>query len=351
MQNKNFLKHIEQIAQEYEITFDQVVNALEKALISGCKKTFKLKKCRVCFEPNYDKMNLYKQYIVVDEKCDFSVNKEQDCITLKKAKEINPSVEVGEILEIEVDPKKDFNFYGSRDFKNKFNEELLKFQRENIFNFFKKYENKLIIAEVIEVKLKFFVLELEKKFKTFIFKKDLMSNDNFYIGEKIFVLITGVHNTTPKHLQISVSRVNNQFIIELFKYFIPEIKDGIVQIMAIARIPSSRVKLGLLSNSKQVDPIGACIGAQGHRIKNILNILRGEKIDLFKWSLDAEKLIINALKPAQVDQINLDFDNKNALVFVAADQVALAIGKLGQNLRLAIQVTKWQIEIKTNEER
>ncbi|MDV3201568.1 MAG: NusA N-terminal domain-containing protein, partial [Candidatus Phytoplasma australasiaticum] len=122
MQNKNFLKHIEQIAQEYEITFDQVVNALEKALISGCKKTFKLKKCRVCFEPNYDKMNLYKQYIVVDEKCDFSVNKEQDCITLKKAKEINPSVEVGEILEIEVDPKKDFNFYGSRDFKNKFNE-------------------------------------------------------------------------------------------------------------------------------------------------------------------------------------------------------------------------------------
>ncbi|MDV3192572.1 MAG: transcription termination factor NusA, partial [Sweet potato little leaf phytoplasma] len=148
-----------------------------------------------------------------------------------------------------------------------------------------------------------------------------------------------------------VSSVNNQFIIELFKYFIPEIKDGIVQIMAIARIPSSRVKLGLLSNSKQVDPIGACIGAQGHRIKNILNILRGEKIDLFKWSLDAEKLIINALKPAQVDQINLDFDNKNALVFVAADQVALAIGKLGQNLRLAIQVTKWQIEIKTNEER
>ncbi|MDV3178521.1 MAG: NusA N-terminal domain-containing protein, partial [Sweet potato little leaf phytoplasma] len=169
------------------------------------------------------------------EKCDFSVNKEQDCISLKKAKEINPSVEVGEILEIEVDPKKDFNFYGSRDFKNKFNEELLKFQRENIFNFFKKYENKLMIAEVIEEKLKFFVLELEKKFKTFIFKKDLMSNDNFYIGEKIFVLITGVHNTTPKHLQISVSRVNNQFIIELFKYFIPEIKDGIVQIMAIAR--------------------------------------------------------------------------------------------------------------------
>ncbi|MDV3197609.1 MAG: NusA N-terminal domain-containing protein [Candidatus Phytoplasma australasiaticum] len=136
MQNKNFLKHIEQIAQEYEITFDQVVNALEKALISGCKKTFKLKKCRVCFEPNYDKMNLYKQYIVVDEECDVSVLKEQDYIHLKKAKEINSSVEVGEILEIEVDPKKDFNFYGSRDFKNKFNEELLKFQRENIFNFF-----------------------------------------------------------------------------------------------------------------------------------------------------------------------------------------------------------------------
>ncbi|MDV3178641.1 MAG: transcription termination factor NusA, partial [Sweet potato little leaf phytoplasma] len=113
--------------------------------------------------------------------------------------------------------------------------------------------------------------------------------------------------------------------------------------MAIARIPSSRVKLGLLSNSKQVDPIGACIGAQGHRIKNILNILRGEKIDLFKWSLDAEKLIINALKPAQVDQINLDFDNKNALVFVAADQVSLSNGKLGQNIRLAIKVTKLKI--------
>ncbi|MDO8063889.1 transcription termination factor NusA [Candidatus Phytoplasma bonamiae] len=350
MENKNFLKHIDQIAQEYEITREQVINALEKALISGCKKTFQIKKCRVFFDSNYDKITLYKQYIVVDEKCDVSVFKEQDYIHLKKAKELNPSVEVGELLEIEVDPKKDFNFYGSRDFKNKFNEELLKFQRENIFNFFKQYENKLMMAEVIEEKLKFFILMLEKNFKTFIFKKDLMLNDHFNIGEKIFVLITEVRNSTPKHLQIFVSRINNQFVVELLKYFIPEIRDGLVQIMAIARIPSSRVKVGLFSNNKKIDPIGTCIGEKGYRIKNILNILRGEKIDLFKWSVDIEKLIINALKPAQIIQIlNLDFEKKIALVSVAPDQVALAIGKSGQNLKLAMKVTQWQIEIQTNQ--
>ncbi|MDO7983484.1 MAG: transcription termination factor NusA [Pigeon pea little leaf phytoplasma] len=350
MENKNFLKHIDQIAQEYEITREQVINSLEKALISGCKKTFQIKKCRVFFDPNYDKITLYKQYIVVDEECDVSVLKEQDYIHLKKAKEINSSVEVGEILEIEVDPKKDFNFYGSRDFKNKFNEELLKFQRENIFNFFKQYENKLMMAEVIEEKLNFFILMLEKNFKTFIFKKDLMLNDHFNIGEKIFVLITEVRNSTPKHLKIYVSRINNQFVVELLKYFIPEIRDGLVQIMAIARIPSSRVKVGLSSNNKKIDPIGTCIGEKGYRIKNILNILRGEKIDLFKWSVDIEKLIINALKPAQIIQIlNLDFEKKIALVSVAADQVALAIGKSGQNLKLAMQVTRWQIEIQANQ--
>ncbi|MDV3166309.1 MAG: transcription termination factor NusA ['Waltheria sp.' little leaf phytoplasma] len=349
MQNKNFLKHIDQIAQEYDITREQVTNALEKALISGCKKTFQIKKCRVCFGSNYDKITLYKQYVVVDEKCDVSLFKEQDYVYLKKAKELNSFIEVGEILEIEVDPKKDFNFYGSRDFKNKFNEELLKFQRENIFNFFKQYENKLMIAEVIEEKLKFFILMLEKNVKTCIFKKDLMLNDHFNIGEKIFVLITEIRNNTPKHLQICVSRITNQFVVELLKYFIPEIRDGLVQIMAIARIPSSRVKVGLSSHDKKIDPIGACVGEKGYRIKNILNILRGEKIDLFKWSLDIEKLIINALKPAQIIQIvNLDFEKKIALVSVADDQVALAIGKLGQNLKLAMQVTQWQIEIKTN---
>ncbi|MDO8057336.1 transcription termination factor NusA, partial ['Gossypium sp.' phytoplasma] len=107
--------------------------------------------------------------------------------------------------------------------------------------------------------------------------------------------------------------------------------------------------VGLSSHDKKIDPIGTCVGEKGYRIKNILNILRGEKIDLFKWSLDIEKLIINALKPAQIIQIvNLDFEQKIALVSVAADQVALAIGKLGQNLKLAMQVTQWQIEIKTN---
>ncbi|MDV3197610.1 MAG: transcription termination factor NusA, partial [Candidatus Phytoplasma australasiaticum] len=206
-----------------------------------------------------------------------------------------------------------------------------------------------MMAEVIEEKLNFFILMLEKNFKTFIFKKDLMLNDHFNIGEKIFVLITEVRNSTPKHLKIYVSRINNQFVVELLKYFIPEIRDGLVQIMAIARIPSSRVKVGLSSNNKKIDPIGTCIGEKGYRIKNILNILRGEKIDLFKWSVDIEKLIINALKPAQIIQIlNLDFEKKIALVSVAADQVALAIGKSGQNLKLAMQVTRWQIEIQAN---
>ncbi|MCQ9618726.1 MAG: Transcription termination/antitermination protein NusA [Candidatus Phytoplasma pruni] len=148
--------------------------------------------------------------------------------------------------------------------------------------------------------------------------------------------------------KVFVSRVHVNFVVELLKEFVPEVQEDIIKIMGIARIPSDRIKIGLISTDPKVDPIGSCIGEGGSRIKSVVNILKGEKIDLFQWSSDPIELITNSLQPAQILKITaINEKNKTASVVVADDQVSLVIGKLGKNVKLAAQVTKWNINIQT----
>ncbi|MDO8167961.1 transcription termination factor NusA [Candidatus Phytoplasma melaleucae] len=344
---KDFLNNIDQLSQEYELTREQTLKACEKGLISGCKKSFQVKSCRVCFQKDYDQILLYKQYLVISEQRKEIINyKEHSCMLLEEARKIDKNVQIGDILEIEVDPQ-NFNLHASKDFKNKFHEELIKQKRENIYNFFKNKENHLISAEIFDEKDNFFVLSLEKDLHTFLSKKEILYNDNFSLGEKILVLVTKVQNTT-KMPKVFVSRKNVHFVIALFKEFIPEVQEGIIKIMGIARIPSDRVKVGLMTTDVKIDPIGACIGEKGIRIQNIINVLKGEKIDLFQWSLVPEELITNALQPAKIIKVtDINTKHRTVSVIVEDNQVSLAIGKLGQNVKLAVQVTKWNINIRT----
>lgn len=267
-------------------------------------------------------------------------------ISLDEAFQIKSNAKVGDLIEIETNPQ-EFNFYASKEFKNKFNEEIIKKQRENIYHLFKNYENKIINAKIIDVNENFWTLELEKKITTTLSKNKVLVNDKFDIGERIQVYVVEVQNTT-KMPKILISRTNINFVIEIFKEFIPEIQEGLIVIKGISRIPSERIKIGILSKDDKIDPVGACIGKNGSRIKSIIDVLKGEKIDIFLWDNDPKELIKNSLKPAKiVDIIEINENNKTALALVAENQISIAIGKSGQNVKLATQATKWNIKIKT----
>ncbi|WP_457916026.1 transcription termination factor NusA [Candidatus Phytoplasma sacchari] len=352
MKTQDFLENIDKLAQEYEIDRKQVLEALEIGLISGCKRNYQIKSCCVSFSKDYDEIYLYKQYLVLDSFND-KINGDNDKINLKKisfikleeAQKIKKSIKSGEILNILVDPN-EFNFYASKDFKNKFHEELIRKRRENIFDFFKKYENKIISAEVVDINEIGFILRLEKDITTILLKKESLLNDKFLINERIQVYVLRVKEKN-KMPEIVVTRKHINFVKEIFHEFIPEIQDGIIKIMGIERISSIRTKIGLLSTNNKVDPIGSCIGEKSVRIKSILNILNGEKINLFLWSTNIKELIVNSLKPGKIHEIvSVDENKREALVLVLSEQASLVIGKSGINLRLASKVIDWNIKIK-----
>ncbi|MFB0638189.1 transcription termination factor NusA [Candidatus Phytoplasma solani] len=347
MISKNFFKLLDKIVQERDLPRKEVIEAFGKGLIAGCKKNHQVKSCRVQMRENKSEILLYKQFIVADKTNIGMINlKELTPIDLSEAQTIKPQAKVGQIIEIKVDPK-EFNLYAIKEFKNQFNEELTKRKRENIYHFFKEQEGKLISAKVISENERFYNLELEKEITTLLPKKEISDNNIPHIGERIQVFLSEVRKTN-KWPKIFVSYNHVGLVVKVFEENIPEIQEGIVKIMAIARISGERTKIGLNSQDPQVDAIGSCIGANSSRIKYIIKILKGEKIDLFNWSEDQKELISNALRPAQcVNVIIKNEVNKYAVAIIPDDQFSLAIGKLGKNVKLAVEVTKWNIDIKT----
>ncbi|MFP7699418.1 MAG: transcription termination factor NusA [Candidatus Phytoplasma pyri] len=347
MNSKEFFNIINEFAEENDLTSKQIKDAFTKALIYGCRKAHHVKSCRVDIKEDRNEINLYKQYYIIDsEEKDLNNYKDYTHIDLEEAKKFKKRVKVGQIINIKINPK-DFNLYAVKDFKNKFKEELTKQKRENIYDYFKSYEGKLINAKVIGSNSKFYYLELEKEMTTLLPKKETLNKEIFIEGDRIQVYIVEVQKTT-KLPKIFVSQTHIGLVTKIFEDWIPEINDGTLKIMMIARIPGERTKIGLFSNDPQVDPIGSCIGKNGNRIKSIIKLLQGEKIDLFLWSEKNEELISNSLQPAKIFQVNIvDLENKVALAIVEDDQLSLAIGKLGKNVKLAVQATKWNIDIKT----
>ncbi|WP_349401822.1 transcription termination protein NusA [Candidatus Phytoplasma solani] len=347
MISKNFFKLLDKIVQERDLPREEVVEAFTKGLIAGCKKNHRVKSCRVHLKEDKSKMILYKQFIVTDETNINTINlKEWTPIDLEEAQKIKLQARVGQVIEIKVDPK-EFNLYAIKEFKNQFNEELTKKKRESIYHFFKQQEGKLISAKILSENEKFYNLELEKEITTLLLKKEISSNNLPHVGERIQVFLSEVKKTN-KWPKLFVSHNHVGLVVKVFEENIPEIQEGIVKIMIIARISGERTKIGLLSYDPQVDAIGSCIGENSNRIKHIIKILKGEKIDLFNWSEDQKELISNALKPAQcIDVIIKNNVNKCALAIIPDDQFSLAIGKLGKNVKLAVEVTKWNIDIKT----
>ncbi|MBE0700414.1 MAG: transcription termination/antitermination protein NusA [Acholeplasmataceae bacterium] len=345
MISKEFFKNIEAVAEERELSHDQVVDAFIQGMIAGCKKAHDVRSCRVEIKEDKNEILVYKQHLVVEE-YSIDVDKNYTQMLYEEAKQINSRIKPGEILEQKIDPK-DFGHFAVRDFKSRLNETLINMQKENLYKHFKSFENEMINARVIDVADDHYRLDIGKDLTTLLPKKEALPKDNFHVGDHIRVYVSDVEMKT-KWPKVFVSRTHSSLIIRLLENLIPEIKDGTIEIMGISRDPGDRSKIGVKSNDPKVDPIGACVGEGGSRIREIVKALSDEKIDLFRWSDNERDLIANALQPAEVIAVTrVNPKEKNALAIVPDDQLSLAIGKLGQNVKLAVQACGWSIDIKS----
>lgn len=345
MISKEFFKNVDDVADEWELSREQVLEAFSQGMIAGCKKAHDVRSCRVDIKEEKNEILVYTQHLVV-EAYSIDLDKNHTQMLLEDAKKINNRIKVSDVLEQKIDPK-DFGLFAVRDFKSRLHETLTTMKKENLYKHFKAYENEMLNARVIDVADDHYRLDIGKDLTTLLPKKEALPKDNFHVGDHIRVYVSDVEMKT-KWPKVFVSRTHPSLIIRLLENLIPEIKDGTIEVMGISRDAGDRSKIGVKSNEPRVDPIGACVGEGGSRIREIVKALSDEKIDLFRWSDNERELIANALQPAQVIAVTqVNPKDKTALAIVPDDQLSLAIGKLGQNVKLAVQACGWSIDIKS----
>lgn len=344
MISKEFFENVSLMAQERGITEEQALEAVREGLIKAYRKANGNASARVEFRPEKNEILMYSQMLVVEE---IDPTLEIGQILLKDAKEISNRYKLGDTVEQKIDPKKEFGRIAVSTGKQTFNQSIRNAEKGNITEYFKKCENEMIEAKVLRIDEKGVVLSLANNYTTLLPKREILPNDNFKPEDKIKVYLVSVEEST-KGPKITVSRSDKNLVIRLMEKEIPEIADGTIEIMGIARDAGDRSKVAIRSTDENVDAIGSCVGEKGSRINGVVNALNGEKIDLYKYSNTPEELIANSLQPAEVIAvIDVDPKAKTSLAIVPDDQLSLAIGKAGQNVRLAVQSCGWKIDIKS----
>lgn len=338
--NIGLLEALDQLEEEKGISKEEVIPILEKALVSAYRKNFgNSKNVEVVIDRNTGNIRVYQLLEVVEEVEDPATQ-----ISLEEAKKIDPLAEVGSIVKKELNVK-NFGRIAAQTAKQVLIQRIRELEKEKQFEKYSELKGTVTTAEVIRVTSEWADIRIGK-LETRLPKKEWIPGEEIKAGDLVKVYIIDVVKTT-KGPKILVSRRVPEFVIGLMKLEIPEVENGIVEIKAIAREPGVRTKVAVSSNDPNVDPIGACIGEGGSRIAAILKELKGEKLDVLKWSDDPKQLIANALAPATVIEVEiLDKENKAARVLVPPTQLSLAIGKGGQNARLAAKLTGWKIDIK-----
>lgn len=344
--NAEFIEALKEIAKSKEISEDFIFTTLEDALIAAYKKNYSSKNGEgnqnVVIEINREtgENHIYARKNIVEV-----VENDVLEISLEDAKKIDPRYEIGEVVNIEVTPK-DFGRVAAQSARQVVIQRIKEAERANIYNYYIQKEHDLITGTVLRKDKNTILLNLDK-IETVLGPNEQIPGENYKFNEQIKLYVVEVKNTT-KGAQVVVSRTHKDLVKRLFELEVPEIYDGTVEIKSIAREPGSRTKIAVYSNDEDVDAMGACVGPKGTRVQNIVNELRNEKIDIIKWSKLPEEYISNALSPANVLEVIItDEENKEAVVVVDESQLSLAIGKEGQNVRLAAKLTGWKIDIKS----
>ena len=342
--NQEFIGALKEIVKDKGISEDLLFTTIEDALVAAYKKNYagptsSAQNVKVTIDRESGEIHVYSQKVVVEEVFDNVTE-----IGLEEAQEIKPTYDLDDIVDFEVTPK-NFGRVAAQLAKGVVTQRIREAERSIIYNEYKEKEYDIITGTVLrEDKGNVFVNI--GKLETAIGPNEQIPREKYKFNEKIKLYVVEVKNTS-KGAQIIVSRTHPGLVKRLFELEVPEIYEGVVEIKSISREAGSRSKIAVVSHDENVDPMGACVGPKGARVQNIVNELKGEKIDIIKWSKNPEEFIASSLSPAKVVSVTVDEDSKSAKVIVDDNQLSLAIGKEGQNVRLAAKLTNWKIDIKS----
>jgi N utilization substance protein A len=330
---------IEQVSKEKGIDKTILIGALENAMVSAAKKTFgHQRKIEAQFNPEIGEVELFEAKTVVENVQDPEVE-----ITLDQAREnLDPDAEMGDELLCKLDSTK-FGRIAAQAAKQNIVQRVRDAEREIIFNEFKGREGQLVNGIVQRFEKRNIIVNLGRT-DAILPEKEQVPRERYRQGDRIRAYIVSV-DITGRGPQIVLSRTHPGMLIKLFEQEVPEIYEGIVEVKGAAREPGGRAKIAVVSHDPDVDPVGACVGMKGTRVQSVVQELRGEKIDIVHWIADQAEYVCRALAPAKVSKIIIDDDEHSMEVVVPDDQLSLAIGKKGQNVRLASRLTGWRIDV------
>lgn len=338
--NLDFIEALSTLEKERGISKDVLLEAIEDALISAYKKNFHSNESvRVEIDRIKGDVHAYAMKEVVD-----TVENPILQLSLEDAQKIKKSFELGDIYEYEVTPKT-FGRIAAQTAKQVVVQRIREAERGVIFEEFVEKENEIMTAKVERVEKGSVYLELGKT-EGLLSQQEQIPSEEYSVNDRMKVYVLEVRKTN-KGPQIMVSRTHPGLVKRLFELEVPEIQSGVVQIKNIAREAGYRTKMAVYSEDSAIDPVGACVGQKGARVENVVAELRGEKIDIVRWSSDPAEFIANALSPAKVLMVHVHESEKASRVIVPDNQLSLAIGKEGQNVRLVAKLTGWKIDIKS----
>lgn len=365
--NKQLMAVVKQICDEKGLSLDQVIITIESALAAAYRKDFGNKSQNIKVEFNLensismvfdiktvvedlpeeieDEEEEEKQEAETEEKQEAEIKKfnPKTEITLTEAKKIKKDAGIGDIIKQELEVPAAYGRMAAQTAKQVIIQKLREAERETVFNEFKQKEHKVISGFIQRREGRVVLVDIGKTTAILPFEGQVEA-ERYNTGSQMKFYIASV-NLGSKGPEIILSRAHEEILRELFKNEIPEIASGSVEIKGLAREAGARSKIAVASNEKNIDPIGSCIGQRGNRIQTIISELGGEKIDIIEYNDDPEQFISNALSPAKVVRLKLNKENKTALVRVKPEHFSLAIGKGGQNVRLAAKLTGWKIDI------
>lgn len=336
----HFFAAINQLCDEKNISKDRVIEAIEAALRAAFRKDYGTKdqNIDVKLDENSGLATVYLIKEVVKK-----VEEEELQMTLEEAKKYKKDAKIGDEVKIDVTPSQ-YGRIAAQAAKQVIIQRVQEAERDVMYDTFKDRENELVNALVHRVDGNNVYLNLDNKITTILPYDQQIHGEKYYSGQRIKLYLDKVVKTT-KGPQLLISRTHANLVKKLLELEIPEIKSGLVEVRSIARDPGVRCKVAVASNDPKIDPIGSCVGQKGVRVQNIMDELNGERIDVIQWSENMEDYIKTALAPAKTSVITLFEKEKRAKVFVQSDQRPLAIGKQGQNVRLASILTGWEIDI------
>ena len=341
MASKKFIQALDLLESEKGIKKEIVLDALKEALEKSYKKNYGGPESIIRVEINEinGKIRLYEIKHVVDD-----VNDEDYELSLEEAQMINPKYQIGDDVVTEVDPEV-FGRLAAIQTKQLLKQKIREAEKETLYNEYIDKKDDIINGTVDRVEERFAIINIGRTGALLPLNQQI-PGEKIYEGQRIKVYVSDVERNT-KGTHIGVSRTEPGLVKRLFEMEVPEIYDGTVEIKSVSREAGDRSKIAVYTSHENIDPIGACVGPKGSRVRNVVNELNGEMIDIVEWSEDPVVYISHALSPSDVVHVDIDEEKHSALVIVPDNQLSLAIGKRGQNARLAVRLTGWKIDIKS----